>query len=313
MGGPVVIAENPLKDAYRRIVWGPYRQVLERLPAGWEYRANRRLGRTAALFARSKVAEVRANMVRGLGERADLDDAAHEAMATHFLNQYASFAFGRITLDNWDSYLRFEGLEGVESALRQGRGVVLLHPHMGPAQLPLCVLGVRGFNVHQIGGGEPAVEKSETGRWATALRHQLEERMPVTLHTGGSYLRSLLRALGQGAIVLTAADGTGGGKEIGRRYERRVLGQRMGVPVGGFYLAARSGAALFPLYTVRDPIGTGRWVSVIGDEVPVSSGTLDATLEAGADWTAAYLSRVLAEHPGEWHFWDGFVPGGLLL
>ena len=56
-----------------------------------------------------------------------------------------------------------------------------------------------------------------------------------------------------------------------------------------------------------------RYLSVIGPEAPIRrDGTLDDALEAGADWTAAFLSDVLARHPGEWHFWDGFKPGGLL-
>jgi lauroyl/myristoyl acyltransferase len=251
-------------------------------------------------------------MDRALGPDPQRAALARETMGTHFLNQYASFAFGRIRIDNWDSYLRFEGIEQLEAHARSGRGAVLIHPHMGPAQLPLCVLGVRGFRVHQIGGGEPAVEKSETGRWATALRHDLEGRMPVVLHQGGGYLRSLLRALRQGDIVLTAGDGTGGGKEIGRRYARAVLGHTMGVPVGGFYLAARSGAAVHPLHTVRDPQRSGRWLSVIGPEVVFPRDDLDQALEFGADWTAGFLSRILRSHPGEWHFWDGFQPGGLV-
>lgn len=314
----MVIEENPLKDAYRRVVWGPYRQLLERLPAGWEYRANRGLGLFIGALAAGKMGQVRANIERGLGSApagGSLNAIVRETMGTHFLNQYASFAFGRIAVDNWDQYLRFEGLDQIEEHARRGRGVVLLHPHMGPAQLPLCVLGVRGYRVHQIGGGEPVVEKTETGRWATQLRHDLEERMPVVLHQGGSYLRALLRALANGEIVLTAVDGTGGGKEIGRRYPRQVLGQTMGVPVGGFYLAARSGAALHSLHTVRDPEKRGRWLSVIGPEIQlptVSARDLDPVLELGADWTAAYLTRVLRAHPGEWHFWDAFQPGGVI-
>lgn len=308
----MVIEENPLKDAYRLVVWGPWRELLERLPPGWEYRANRRLGLMAGALARGKTRQVARNLERALGPRPDLPALARETMGTHFLNQYASFAFARVRMDTWESYLRFEGLDAIDSHVRRGRGVVLIHPHMGPAQLPLCVLGVRGYRVHQIGGGEPAVEKSEIGRWATTLRHDLERRMPVTLHQGGGYLRTVLRALGHGDIVLTAGDGTGGGKEIGRRYPRRVLGQTVGVPVGGFYLAARSGAAVHPLYTVRDPQRPGRFVSVIGPEVVLPDAPLDDVLAFGADWTAGFLSDVLARHPGEWHFWDGFQPGGLI-
>lgn len=309
----MVIGESPVKDLYRRVVWGPYRELLERGPYGWEYRANRRLGLLAALGARGKVKEVEENLRRAFPDRTDLAAVARQTMGTHFLNQYASFAFGRINKDNWESYLRFEGYAHVEAARAAGQGLVLVHPHMGPAQLPLCVLGVLGHEVHQIGGGEPAVEKSEVGRWATQMRHDLEARMPVHLHQGGSYLRGLLRALQKGEIVLTAGDGTGGGSEIGRRLVRKVCGQPMGVPVGGFYMAWRTRSRLHSLHTVRDPEKRGRHLSVIGPPAPVRTDLpLEEALEAGADWTAAYLTRVLSAHPGEWHFWDGFTPGGLI-
>lgn len=306
----MVFGESPLKDVYRRVVWGPWREALEKAPAGWEYRANWRLGWAVAQAARNKRRMVEATLRDALPGRADLGAVVTATFGAHFANQYASFAFGRIDKDNWRSYLQIDGLEHVEAAARSGQGLVLMHPHMGPAQLPLCVLGVLGYPMHQVGGGVTEVEKSPVGQWAAAERARLEQRMPVTLHDGKSYLRGLLRALGKGEVVLTACDGTGGGREIGRRYTRTVLGHRMKLPVAAFYLAHRAGARLHTLHTVRDG---SRWRSVIGPELPVRRDLpLDEALEAGADETAAFLDAVLSQHPGDWLFWDNFHPGGLL-
>ena len=309
----MVIGESRAKDAYRRIAWGPWRAFLERCPPGWDYRANRALGVLAGIAAGQKRAQVVANLKRAFPHRTGLERVAIQAFGAHFSNQYASFAFGRIEPAVAGRWLRFEGTEHLDRAAHDGVGVVLIHPHMGPAQLPLAVLGAAGRPVHQVGGGEVEGGKSVRGQWASAERSRLERRMKVTLHDGGSYLRALLRALGEGAIVLTACDGTGGGKEMGRRYDRLVLGQRMAVPVGGFYLAYRSGARLHTLYTVRDPTDPRRHLSTIGAEVPIDrAASVDATLEAGADFTAGWLSLLLSRHPGDWLFWDAFQPGGLL-
>ena len=125
-----------------------------------------------------------------------LDNIAREAFSAHFSNQYASFSFGKCDAENWPQYLTLEGLEHLDHAYQQGKGVVLMHPHMGPAQLPLHVLALQGFDMHQVGGGEVTlVELSETGQWAAQQRTELEARMPVTLHDGKKYLRPLLRAL----------------------------------------------------------------------------------------------------------------------
>lgn len=304
----MIVAESPAKDLYRRVVWGPWRNALERGPFGFEYVANRQLGLVARAFSRGTRRVVEANLRRAFPDRRDLGRVAGRTFGAHFSNQYASFAFGRISAESWPRYLVWEGFEHIAAASAAGEGIVLVHPHMGPAQLPLCVLGAMGYAVHQIGGGEPQIEKSEAGRWATELRHRLEARMPVTLHDGTGYLRKILRALADGAIVLTACDGTGGGKEIGRRLERDVLGQRMRVPVGGFWLAARAGARVHTLHVVPDGL---RHRAIVGPRVVLPKDT-DAAMELGADYTAAFLSRVLAAHPEEWHFWDAFEPGRLL-
>lgn len=309
----MVIPESPLKDGYRRLVWGPLREVLERAPPGWDYRATRRMGRLAGRFGARKTAEVVANLRRAFPDRTDLDHLAIEAFGAHFENQYASFAFGRLDASNWTSWLRLEGVEHLERARAAGVGVVLMHPHMGPAQLPLAVLGALGHDVHQIGGGVVHAERSPTGEWAAAERARLEARMHVTLHDSAGFLRGCLRALGRGGVVLTACDGTGGGHELGRRLPRRVLGQPMGVPVTPFWLAHRAGARLHTLYTARDPVEPRRHASIIGPEVPVArDAPLAEALEAGADFTAAWLGLVLRRHPEAWLFWDQFRPGGLL-
>ena len=311
----MVFGESPIKDLYRRAVWGPVREALERGPYGSEYAFWRAAGRLVCAAAPGKRAQVIENLRRAFpaAERAWLEDVAREAFATHFVNQYASFAFGRIHAGNWTRYLRFEGLHHLWAARAEGQGVVLMHPHTGPAQLPLCVLGAIGLPVHQIGGGEPEVEKSEVGRWATEERHRLEARMPVTLHHGGDYLRGLLRVLQAGEIVLNACDGTGGGKELGRRLRRDVLGHPVGLPVGAWYLAARGRARLHPLSCVLDPLDPSRYLAQIGPAEPIPDAKLSEILDHGADRTAAFLDGLLRRHPGDWLFWDAFAPGKLLL
>jgi lauroyl/myristoyl acyltransferase len=310
----MVFGESRAKDVYRRLVWGPYRRSFDRLPPASEIRANRALGRLVALLARGKRDGVMANLQRAFPERGDLEQVIEEIFATHFADQYISWSFARLTPENLDAYLRFEGREHLDEALAGGVGVVMMHPHMGPAQLPLCALGALGYRMNQIGGGGVEGEISETGRWATQMRHSLEENCKAQIWNGGGFLRPVLRALKGGEVVMTAMDGTGGGRELGRRYPRAVLGQTMNVPVGPVYLALRSGAPLLTLYTSRDRGGDALYVTRIGPplalprDLPVKQG-----LEAGADVVAARLETLLRAHPGEWHFWDEFRPGRFLF
>jgi lauroyl/myristoyl acyltransferase len=316
----MIFGESALKDLYRKVVWGPGRQLLESAPDVWEIRAVRAGGRAIALAMLAKRRALRDNLRRAFPEVGgrEIERLAQHAFAAHFTNQYISFSFGKCHVENWPQYLAFEGLDRLQEAYDRGKGVVLMHPHLGPAQLPLHVLGLLGFPMHQVGGGEVTlVELSDTGRWAAELRASLEKRMPVTLHDGKGYLRPLLRALDAGEVVMSACDATGGGQEIGRRLRRTVLGQPFSVPVGPVWMALRSGAPLLTIHCHKNPgARPGQdpaFIAEIGPEIPLDrDAPLKPALEAGADEIAAFLDKVLRAWPGDWQFWDGFAPGGLL-
>ena len=309
----MIVGEHPIKDVYRRLVWGPGRRALEALPAPMELHALDLAAGAAARALSGRRARLAENLGRAFPDKAasDLNAITIAAFQAHFANQYAGFSFEKCRAENADRYLELRGLEHLQRAWAEGRGVVLMHPHMGPAQLPLHVLGRLGWPVHQIGGGRiRGQELSKTGRWAAQTRDRLEARMPVTLHDGKRYLRPLLRALQRGDVVLTACDATGGGEELGRRVERQILGQRFPVPLGPVWLALQSGAALLTLVCHR---GKKRpYTAEIGPEIALPRQDRRAALEVGADETARFVDRCLRTWPGDWLFWDGFKPGGLL-
>lgn len=315
----MIFGEGTIKDLYRKFVWGSGLDALGLLPAPWEHRVVRLAGRSAALAAHRKRREVEQNLLRAFPEGHDaagrtLGSIAQDAFAAHFANQYIGASFARCTSSTWPEYLGWRGLDILQDHLRDGRGVVLTHPHMGPAQLPTHVLGCMGMDVVQIGGGRVTeVTLSETGEWARQQRLERERRMPVEIHDGARFLRPLLRRLSQGAVVMTAADGTGGGEELGRRLIRQVLGQHMGIPVGAVWLALNSGAPLLTLHCYRNPGDGPLYMAEIGTEIPLDrdQGTTDV-LEDGADHLASWLDKVLRAHPGDWLFWDGFTEGALL-
>jgi lauroyl/myristoyl acyltransferase len=302
----VVIGETPLRDAYRLLAWGPWRWALERSPPGWEVQASRHLGRIAGALPGSTRALVRTNLARAFPDAPAhaLDRLARATFAAHFANQQASFSFARMRPETETRYLRWVGLAHLEAARAEGVGVVLVHPHMGPAQLPLCALGARGIPVHQIGGGEVALERSRVGRWASTRRAALEQRLPATLHDGKRYLRAVVRALHAGEVVFTAGDGTGGGHELGRRAVGDVMGQRMRLPLAPVWLATHGRARLHPLHCYAEG---SRHVAVIGPRMAVPE-----VPDSDVSELAAWLDVVLRAHPQDWLLWDAFAPGQLL-
>jgi len=309
----MVFGESPLKDLYRSLVWGPYRQLCGQVPLGWELRLNRTLGRSVHVFARGKRERLRKNLGRAFPGTTDFDPITRACFQTHFAEQYISWSFARINAETAAHYLEVSGIERLNALREQGRGVVLVHPHMGPAQLPLCVLAHLDYPMHQVGGGGVSHELSEKGRACEALRHRLEGDIPAEIWDGGEYLRPLVRKLREGAFVMTAMDGTGGGREMGRRSSQQVCGQKMYMPVGAAWLALQSGAALIPLHTHYVGNATAPYRTVIHAEIELERDvkTRDA-LEDAAQKLSLTLERLLLQHPGDWHFWDEFAPGRFL-
>ncbi len=307
------IPESVGRDLYRALVWGPYRHLCRWVPAGRELEMHRALGRVAWRFAGNLRVQVRENLARGLPDRQDLDALVEGVFQSHFAEQYLCFSLGRVQLGNWERYLRIEGLSHLDDSLAIGKGAVLVHPHMGPAQLPLCVLGLMGHEVLQVVGVPDLEGLSDRGRRSGAKRTELERQMAVQLLEGAGFLRPALRTLERGGIVFTAMDGTGEEKEIGRRLSRVVLGREMPVPVGAIWMALKSGAALHTVVTRYAPDEQCGHVAEVGPAWEIEQGAdLDKALESGADRVASELTRLLTAHPADWVFWDSFEPGRLL-
>ena len=304
----MVFGESPLKDAYRLFMWGPWRKAVEHAAPGAEVRAHRILGRVAYRVSDSRRKLVCKHLRNAFGDQPDLSLTAQRVFETHFANQYIGFAWHRISRETIGHYVELRNEETLTEAQRGGRGAIVAHPHMGLPQIPLHALGLRGVDVHQVGGGRTAVELSSVGQWSAGVRASLEGAIRAQLHDGTRYLRPVMRALKDNGVVFSACDGTGGGDELGRRATVSVLGRAMAIPVFPAWLSERCNTPVLFLKIYRNP---GPGALYIGEfHGPVrASGLAAKTAEIGE-----HLDSALRAHPGEWHFWDQWHsgPGGLL-
>jgi KDO2-lipid IV(A) lauroyltransferase len=312
----LVFDEHPLKDLYRRLIWGPYRRALEAAPPGVEIDVNRGLGRVVCRASGGRRATLRAHLADALGPHPNLDRMVKECFETHFSNQYVGFTFQKVTSETWPDFLTIVGRDHLDRALDKGKGVIVAHPHFALPQLPLHVLGVLGYDVHQIGGGKPTVELSPTGEQVARVRAELEARIVATLHDGKGYIRPILRAIQDNKVVFTACDGTGGGDELGRRVVVQMLGRRVTMPVFAPWAGLRTGATVIPMVPWRNRAKGARYVAEF--EAPLEltgSAKNDADVQRGAQQLAGRVERWLRQHPGDWHFWDKWTTaeGGLLV
>lgn len=304
--------ESLLRDLLRLAVWYPFRWLAERLPPAAALAAFRCLGDVHWALAGEKRRRLARNVLR-LGPRPNraaeqgVDRAVRENFRSHYVSQLLVFVYPRLTPATLGQLADFSGLEHLDAALSRGRGAVLVQAHMGPEQLALAALSLRGHRALQIGCANDA-GLSPVGRGISLrLRRRYEARIPGQMLDARSGLLPALRVLRQNGLVLCAGDGAGWEEKLGEHVPVSLCGHRVLFPTGAARMALGCGAALLPLFVVR-----GRETSfTIVIEPPIEPADQGGA-EAMAREFARRLEPRLRAEPGFMRFLELFEPGGLI-
>lgn len=290
--------ESLLQDFGRLVVWYPFRWLTQALPLRTTLRLFEACGDLAFVLYRQN----RALLNRRLGlalphlTPAQRWAAIRASFRNYFVDRFLINLVPVLDGTRIDRLACLEGEEHLTQALAQGRGVVLVHAHFGPSQLPLIYLGYKGYPIAQMGLRE-AGETSSVGQATQQLRLRLENQMPVTHFSANDYLRPVVRWLGRGGLLMTAGDGTGGGRRIGKFHPVRLLGHQMQMPMGPYHLAAISQTPILAVIALRQSCG---WYRIIIHPLQVVHRSPEGTQQHFVAWLEPYLARA----PGQWHFWD---------
>ncbi|MFE9783840.1 phosphatidylinositol mannoside acyltransferase [Nocardia salmonicida] len=235
--------------------------------------------------------QLRRNLARVLGVPADQvpDDLMRASMRSYARYWREAFRLPSMGHTAIDYYVG--GLENVDAALAQGRGLILVLPHSGNWDMAGVWLVQHYDNFTTV--AERLKPESLFERFV-AYRESLGfEVFPLT---GGEQppFAALAERLRQNRIVclMGERDLTGKGVPVD------FLGERTWMPGGAAKLAIETGAALVPVhgwFTV-DEDGTEGWGLKAEPALDVSGGVAAAT-QALADRFAANI----AEHPADWH------------
>lgn len=190
-----------------------------------------------------------------------------------------------------------EGLEHLEKAMAQGRGVILALPHLANWDLAgawvTTELGVPFTTVAERLKPETLYDRF------VAYREGLG--MEVLPHTGGAAFGTLARRLRAGGMVCLVADRdlSASGVQVD------FFGEATRMPAGPAMLAQHTGAALLPVTLWYDstPVMRGRVHAPV--EVPGSGDKTEKTslmTQALAD----VFATGVAAHPEDWHMLQKF-------
>ena len=175
----------------------------------------------------------------------EIEQIVKKSFGIYYRRQVETFFFGAVNKQTINSIVEVEGLEYVDTALEEGKGVILLLSHFGSFLLPLPFFGFNNYKINQITGNQIPSTIIADRMWLWRKREA--SRLPVSYIPADSFLRPIFQALKNNEIVVIAFDGRDGTKWI----EVDFFDKTALFSPGPFDIARRTGAAIIPTFVKR--------------------------------------------------------------
>lgn len=297
----MIVSEGILRDAMRLVVWYPVRWVLYVLPIRLGLGFINFLGTLDYHIYNGKKRMIKRTVVEVFGEKDEAwtSEVVKTYIKNHYVNQLQIILFPKMRLSNSEGFHSFEGLERLDDALKEGKGCILLHPHFGPAQLPLHILGIKGYNMMQVGYLTDEGLSYVGRNVAFRLRTKLESKIKARIVQADSFLRPLFQCLKSNGVLMMTGDGAGGKKFIGKYKPFPFCNGTYLFPIGPATLAAKTGAPMMPMFITMEG---SRYKTNI--EPPIYVKNDDEDIYEATFRFVKTFERYLRNNPGFWHFWD---------
>jgi lauroyl/myristoyl acyltransferase len=174
-------------------------------------------------------------------------DRADELLRSYWINHQKKFMELFLTRDldeeKLSGWICFQGLEHLDHALQQGKGVILPVPHIGNERLHHIALAVKGYPMAVISS-----RYEDHGAFARKVKLDASRRFHEIGHPGDPVW--LLKMLKENRILQIACDAEPDANSVLTRF----LGQEMYFPSGWVRLALKTGASVLLSALIRlDP------------------------------------------------------------
>ncbi|MCX7993657.1 MAG: lysophospholipid acyltransferase family protein [Fimbriimonadales bacterium] len=267
-----------------RLAWGLFRT----LPMG----VAQRLGAGLGLLAYALSRRYRRVAIRNL-QRAFPDWSPAQARATArrvFRNFGVSmaefFKAPSMTRAQIEQRLTVVGLEHLDAALREGKGVLLITGHFGNWELMARYLCMLGYPI-------AVIARDADDRGTTELITMLRERSGYRVFPRGNAARLVLKALRANEVVGILPDQNAGDVFV------EFFGQKAGSVAGPAVFHLRTGAPLVPLFNVRLP-GDYHRVEILPPMRFEPTGDAQADTQRVMQALHDVLENYVRRYPDQW-------------
>jgi KDO2-lipid IV(A) lauroyltransferase len=250
-------------ESIKWFYWHPFCAFLQMLPTSFSYRIAEFVSPILIFLWRGKREKLFSGLHSIYGNsksEEDINTIVDKSLKEYIKNNLDHLLYPILTPQFCKSKITYIGLEHIDEGLNKGKGVVLLHSHLGNPHIIMPAIGSRGYQLNQIASRNvPAPSKGVFARFTNFLKRKnylkvmkLRESFPVSFVYIDKFLRSPLSLLSKNNIVAMAMDGREGSKGILIPF----LNHQALFFTGVMRLILASEAAVLPCFHIRGPLDT---------------------------------------------------------
>lgn len=285
-----------MKDRLLYWVYRAFVGVLGALPEPWMRVAGSSLGRLVWYAAPGRRKLVQRHLRRILGDSPDIASRSKDMFASYGRYWAEVFWLRPRRIDGLVARATVENTAAMRAAFSQGKGLLLILPHMGNWEVAGAVSRDLGMPVISAAENLPNPLITE---WFLNVRRMMGMDIVLT-GRGARATGALMQRLKEGGTVALLAD-----RDVtGRGLPVKFFGEETTMPAGPIALAVKTGAPVLVVGSYFES-GPGHRYAVSDPLAIPSTGTKEERVAAGVQLLADALEERILRKPEDWHL---FVP-----
>jgi KDO2-lipid IV(A) lauroyltransferase len=264
-------------ELVRWFYWYPFRLLVQRIPIALAYKLGDLIVPGYYLLAgekRRKIARGLVSMYEGNLSPKQVSRLTYKTLDNIVKTSIDKIFYPKFNKGYCEKNIEYIGLENLDEALKAGRGVVLLHGHLGNPHLIMPAIGYKGYKLSQLASRNPP-EKVDglLGRFVNPIRHKIyeldtanKEKLPVDFIYVDRFLRAAFETLKRNEVLLIGMDGREGIRSV----ELSFLKQKAIFYTGSMKLIMRAKPVVLPTFHVRNKNNTHK--IIIEKPMKIESG-----------------------------------------
>lgn len=300
-----------IKEIPRFFYWGPYRIIIQHIPLKWGYNTAKLIGFISYTFSFRKKKRMREGVKFLFGSvksDAEIEEIVKDTFYDFSYKSTEVFYYPFLSKAMVMKMADFSGIEHIEEGLKKGKGVILLHGHLGNEEFLMPGIGYMGYDVAQLASRwEPEQFKGPFAgmvntirAYAFRMRIGYRETFPVRFIYIDKGIREVFRSLASNNVLLLAADGREGKKWL----TLNLAGKEALFSPGPLSIALSSGAVVLPTFVVRGKDLRHR-IIIEGPMELLNTGDKEDDAKINTIRFSARLSKYIEMYPGQYcqAFW----------